>query len=146
MSSPGLSDRLSIQVAGVDPGETIGAARVIRHKPTATHLGSGTQHWWDTRDPIELCEELIQFRPDIVAVERYDSAGSLPREGRYTIWVEGYIVLRLQEAGLYVVQQSPQKRRQCLSAAKELVPLHDDRHKADALAHALVRLKKEGWT
>jgi hypothetical protein len=143
VSSPGPRD--SLHVIGVDPGETIGVARVIRHRPTATHLGSGAQYWWDTRNPIELVTEIIAFQPDIIAVERYDSGGFVPQEGRYTIWVEGYIVLRLREAGLTVVQQTPQKRKQCLERAQEALPLHSDRHMADALAHALVRIKKEGW-
>ena len=102
--------------------------------------------WWDTRSPIELTKEIIDFNPDIVAVEQFDSAGSLAKEGRYTIWVEGYICLRLEEAGFTVVRQKPQLRLQCLEEAKSLVSLYEDRHKADALAHVLVRLKKEGWT
>jgi hypothetical protein len=86
------------------------------------------------------------MQPDIVAVERYDSGGAIGKDGQQTIFNEGYIVLRLEEAGLTVVRQKNQLRLQCLEAAKVWLPRHAERHMADALAHAEVRQKKEGWT
>jgi hypothetical protein len=102
---------------------------------------------WDTRDPVGLAAFIIGVvNPNIVAVEQFEASGSLSKFGKHTILVEGYLCWRLEEAGLTVVRQMPQSRKQCLDQAKQYYPEYKQRHIADALAHAYRCLKKEGWT
>lgn len=125
-----------MDIVGVDPGRTTGVAFLY---------DDGTVICTDYRDPLKIAERLLLCRPDTTTfvIERYYGGGLQSTDGEFTLRLVGYLEFRLLEAGRIVVMQSPQARRSQLAQAKQRLPLDKDRHKADALAHALVYRRKQ---
>ena len=124
-------------IVGVDPGRTIGVAYLER---VSGHVNAA-----DYSDPIRCIRDLLlcESSGTVYVIERYYGGGLQSRDGEYTMHVAGYIQYRLLEDNRAVVMQSPQARKNKLPEAKTRLHLDKDRHKADALAHALAYRSKQ---
>ena len=123
-----------MRLIGIDPGRTIGMAYVRFTDGTAQHA-----HGADFQDPIACYRMCTSKNPETVVfvIEQYYGSGLQSRDGEHTLRVYGYLLWRLQEEGLTVVPRSPQSRLHMLDEASKWYPKYVDRHKRDALAHAL---------
>lgn len=131
-----------MRVIAIDPGVTIGLAHITE--------GSGKYWSWDThqtKDIIEAFEwvdELINGFSTLV-IEDFISAGHLTKEAKRTLKVIGFFEYSYQDT-LHVEIATPQKRLPFVKQAHELTLSRNlpGPHSADALAHALAKLRRMG--
>jgi len=124
-------------IAAVDPGRTIGLARV----DTLTREAVAAQ--WT--DPLHVFAVLLQWKAlgpglDVLIVEDYVGGGVQSSDGLYTTKLVGFFEYAGRRANLPVLMRVQQKRFAGLSKAKEH---HYPVHATDALAHCYAHIRRE---
>ena len=131
------------RIFSCDPGETTGVAMYNPY--------SNPNMWTDEcksfSEVITLC---IDFKPDVIVIERFATSGRISKYGLHTTELVGGLQALSIAFGWDFVRQSPQSRRSFLPDAKEhnAPSLHGrntykGRHEADALSHLLEYMWKK---
>jgi hypothetical protein len=125
-----------ISVAAVDPGRTIGLARV--------GLENGAFVALQETDPLVVFQTLLRWVDGVglraIIVEDYVGGGVQSSDGLYTAKLAGFFEYAGKVHGLPVRMRVPQKRLAGLSRAREHnYPVHA----TDALAHCYAEIRRE---
>jgi hypothetical protein len=114
---------------GVDPGRTCGIA--LYDRTTLQVLQAS-----EAMTQEALAEAIVNWRPDVIAVEDFIGSGPRNVHGIYTLKLIGFVHGVGLMLEIPVIEQEPQFRRPRLTEAKKLAP-RATVHAQDALAHAL---------
>lgn len=120
-----------------DPGETTGMAFYNPY--------SMPNYWTDEAKSFdEVISIVLEFKPDVIVVERFATSGRISKYGLHTTELVGGLYALCVEHGWNFVRQTPQSRRSFLVDANEHdAPslhgrsTHRGRHERDAFAHLL---------
>jgi hypothetical protein len=123
-------------IAAVDPGRTIGLARV--------DTSTGHVHAEQVQEPLTAFTLLLEWAArvglDVLIVEDYIGGGVQSSDGLYTTTLVGFFEYAGKFHALPVLMRVPQKRLAGLSRAKEH---HYPVHATDALAHCYAHIRRE---
>jgi hypothetical protein len=127
-------------IAAVDPGRTIGLARV----PTTSSAPLSAPRAEQLTDPMEAFKLLVSWYREwplsMIIVEDYVGGGVQSSDGLYTAKLTGFFYYAGLVQGLPVQLRVPQKRLAGLSRAKQdNYPVHA----TDALAHCYAEIRRE---
>ncbi len=120
-----------------DPGVTTGVA--LYNPYSDSHV------WTDEcKTPEDVIQLVVDFKPDVIVVERFATSGRISKYGLETTELVGALWGVSKLLDIKFVRQTPQSRRSFLvDAVEHDAPslhgrgTHAGRHERDALAHLL---------
>jgi len=133
-------------VIGVDPGGTFGLARVRTDAPEWVIEPGQVTHPLAALDAIKRWHRDAQVMglDCTVLIEDFNTGGSITKDGAHTLKMCGFLYWSCVNLHIPVLWVQPQNRMIGLPKAKQLLPKNEDRHAADALAHAIAFLQRKG--
>jgi hypothetical protein len=141
----------------VDPGRTIGYARIHLYGNTITLLDVGqdqanivlhgkakkSERWYASESTPMTCLRTESLRPDVFQIEDFVGGGIRSSESSNVLRMVGAFCETATQHGVELRLVTPGERYPYFKKADELVKFtHANRHGRDALAHCLMAIEQ----
>lgn len=121
---------MTLKVCAIDPGPHVGLA--LREEDGSADV------WMIERDLNRVMEAVMDFHPDVIAVELFATGGRMSKYGIETIEIVGAMQALAHVLGAKFYKRAPQIRYSFMDQArKELKIKGRTQHHIDAYAHLL---------